>query len=121
KKEREVAPNHVNRVCAETQVVGDTVTNSDMRIDGSYEGNIISSGRLVIGETGQYKGAVQCRFLDVWGRYTGTVEASDVVSFKTGAIFDGEVRTAKLMMELGVVFNGNCTMQEDLRPKLEQS
>ena len=121
KKPKEVTPNHVNRICSETQMVGDTVTNSDMRIDGSYEGNIISSGRLVIGETGQYKGTVQCRFLDVWGRYSGTVEALDMVSFKTGAIFEGEVHTAKLMMELGVVFNGNCTMQEELKPKLELS
>ena len=117
KKTKEVQPNHVNRICSETQMVGDTVTNSDMRIDGTYEGNIICSGRLVIGETGQYKGTVQCRFLDVWGKYAGTVEASEVVSFKTGAIFEGEVHTAKLMMELGVVFNGNCNMQEDLRPK----
>jgi len=119
KKTKEVTPNHVNRICSETQMVGDMVTSSDMRIDGSYEGNIISSGRLVIGETGQYKGTVQCRFLDVWGKFFGTVEATEVVSFKTGATFEGEVHTARLMMELGVVFNGNCTMQEDLKSKLE--
>ena len=119
KKIKEVTPNHVNRICSETQIVGDAITNSDMRIDGTYEGNIISSGRLVIGETGQYKGTAQCRFLDVWGKFSGTVEASEIVSFKAGAIFEGEVRTAKLMMELDVVFNGNCTMQEDFKPRLE--
>jgi len=117
---KEVAPNHVNRICAETKVVGEIVTKNDVRIDGIYEGNIVTAGRLVIGETGQYNGSVQCRFLDVWGKFSGKAEASDTVSFKAGATFDGEVLTAKLAIELGVVFNGSCTMQQAAKPKPEK-
>jgi len=111
-KMKEVAPNHVNRICAETQMVGDTTSKYDMRIDGMYEGNIVTSGRLVIGETGQCKGLIRCRFLDVWGKCTGTAEVSEIAAFKAGANFEGDLRTVKLMMELGVVFNGNCLMQQ---------
>ena len=109
KKGKEVQPNFVNRICAETQMVGEMDTQHDMRIDGSFEGNIKTAGRLVIGETGSYKGTVQCKFLDVWGVFTGSVNATEV-SFKMGAEFDGEVHTGKIMMELGVVFNGTCVM-----------
>jgi len=112
KKGKEVQPNYVNRICVDTQMVGDMETQHDMRIDGSYEGNVRTAGRLVIGETGRYKGTVQCKFLDVWGEYVGTVNAAEVVSFKMGAIFDGEIHTEKLMMELGVVFNGKCVMHD---------
>ena len=112
KKNKEVQPNYVNRICAETRMIGDMETQHDMRIDGYFEGNIKTAGRLVIGETGQYKGTVQCKFLDVWGEFVGSVSATDVVSFKMGAVFDGEVHTEKLMMELGVRFNGSCVMHE---------
>ena len=112
RKSKEVQPNYVNRICAETKMVGDMETQHDMRIDGYFEGNIHSAGRLVIGETGRYKGTVQCKFLDVWGEFVGSVNASEVVTFKMGAIFDGEVHTEKLMMELGVVFNGTCVMHD---------
>ena len=112
RKGKEVQPNYVNRICAETRMVGEMETQHDMRIDGCFEGNIKTAGRLVIGETGKYKGTVQCKFLDVWGEFVGSVNAADVVSFKMGAVFDGEVHTGKLMMELGVVFNGTCVMHE---------
>jgi len=112
KRNKEVQPNFVNRICAETRMVGEMETQHDMRIDGYFEGNIKTAGRLVIGETGRYKGTVQCKFLDVWGEFVGSVSASDVVSFKMGAVFDGEVHTEKLMMELGVKFNGSCVMHD---------
>ena len=116
RKTKEVQPNYVNRICAETKMVGDMETQHDMRIDGSFEGNIKTAGRLVIGETGRYKGTVQCKYLDVWGEFFGSVSASDVVAFKMGAVFDGEVQTEKLMMELGVVFNGTCVMHDATIP-----
>ncbi|MDR2586554.1 MAG: polymer-forming cytoskeletal protein [Prevotellaceae bacterium] len=112
KKNKEVQPNFVNRISVETRITGETETQHDMRIDGFYEGAIKTTGRLVIGETGRYKGTVQCKYLDVWGEFAGSVSASEVVTFMTGAIFEGEVHTEKLMMELGVIFNGTCVMHD---------
>jgi len=84
KKTKEVQPNFVNRICAETRMVGKMETQHDMRIDGYFEGDIKTAGRLVIGETGRYKGTVQCKFLDVWGEFIGSVNASEVVTFNKG-------------------------------------
>lgn len=112
KKGKEVQPNFVNRICVDTQMIGDMETQHDMRIDGNYEGNIKTAGRLVIGETGRCKGKIECKFFDVWGEFIGSVNAADAVSLKMGAIFDGEIHTEKLMMELGVVFNGSCVMHD---------
>jgi len=113
KNTNKVLPNNVNRICGGTEIQGDTTTQHDIRIDGKYEGNVKCAGKLIIGETGVFKGSIQCKQLDVWGHLSGTVEVLDVVSFKLGAIFDGELSTSKLMMDLGVVFNGSCTMKRE--------
>ena len=111
--QNKVLPNNVNRICGGTEIQGDITTQHDIRIDGKHEGNMKCAGKLVIGETGFLKGAVSCKQLDVWGHLWGKVEVTETASFKAGAVFDGELHTAKLMMDLGVVFNGSCTMKHE--------
>jgi len=108
-----VLPNNVNRICGGTEMQGDITTQHDIRIDGKYEGIVQCAGKLVIGETGVFKGTIQCKQLDIWGHLSGTVNVAEVASFKAGAVFEGELRTAKLMMDLGVTFNGTCVMKKD--------
>ena len=111
KNNNKLLPNNVNRICGSTEMQGEITTQHDIRIDGKYEGIVKCQGKLVIGETGVFKGNIHCKQVDVWGHLSGTIEVTDVASFKPGAVFDGELCTAKLMMDLGVVFNGTCTMK----------
>ena len=43
--------NAVNLLCEGTVIVGDIKTKNDIRIDGIIKGKIITSGRLVVGNT----------------------------------------------------------------------
>ena len=66
--------NAVNLLCEGTVIVGDIKTKNDIRIDGIIKGKIITSGRLVVGNTAKIEGNIDCCNVDVLG----------VVSFRDG-------------------------------------
>ena len=42
--------NEVSRISQATQVRGSLVSQSDIRIDGTFEGDLITAGKLVLGQ-----------------------------------------------------------------------
>ena len=59
--------NAVNLLCEGTVIVGDIKTKNDIRIDGIIKGKIITSGRLVVGNTAKIEGNIDCCNVDVLG------------------------------------------------------
>ncbi|HPS25403.1 MAG TPA: polymer-forming cytoskeletal protein, partial [Bacteroidales bacterium] len=53
--------NNVTRICANTKIIGNIVTQHDIRIDGYLEGQIKTDGKLVIGESGKCTGQAECK------------------------------------------------------------
>lgn len=102
--------NAVNLLCEGTMIVGDINTKNDIRIDGSIKGKIITSGRLVIGNTAKVEGNIDCINIDVLGVIVGDIRATGTVSLKSSANVTGNISTAVIAIEPGVIFNGNCQM-----------
>lgn len=48
-----------------TSITGDLISEGDFRVDGTVEGTIKTSGRVIIGKEGVVKGTVECNFADV--------------------------------------------------------
>lgn len=95
-----------------TTINGDIALNGDFRIDGNLIGSIISSGKIVIGPSGVVEGNVTCQNADVSGKLKGKLIAHDLTSFKATAVFDGELSTSRIAIEVGARFNGKCEMKE---------
>ncbi len=72
-REQETLSYNINRISQGTEITGTINTTGDIRIDGILEGNLTSKGRVVIGETGRVKGELNCRFIDVWGTFEGSL------------------------------------------------
>lgn len=102
--------NAVNLLSEGTVIVGDIKTQNDIRIDGIIKGKIITSGRLVVGNTAKIEGNVDCANVDVLGVIIGDIQASGTVSLKAPAKVIGNISTAVIAIEPGVLFNGNCQM-----------
>ncbi|MFA9389406.1 MAG: polymer-forming cytoskeletal protein [Prolixibacteraceae bacterium] len=100
----------VNSIAASTVMKGDISTESDIRIDGMLEGNLITKGRLIIGPTGNVKGEITCKNTEIEGRAEGKITSSGLLTLKSTAIFSGEILTGQLMIEPGANFSGNCKM-----------
>ena len=47
-----------------SKIIGKIIADKDYRIDGEIEGEIICSGKVVIGQKGLLKGTLQCAFAD---------------------------------------------------------
>lgn len=102
--------NEVSRISVGTEIKGNMISQTDIRIDGTLEGNLTTRGKLVLGENAIIKGNVVCLSADVWGKITGELIAGDTVNFKSSASFEGELKTVRIGIEIGAKFTGSCCM-----------
>lgn len=90
---------------------GEINSDGDFRIDGTVEGTIITSGRIIIGRNGEIKGKASCSDADVEGKITGELNVDNLLTLKETAVIQGDVTMDKLSVEPGAVFNVNCVMK----------
>jgi len=109
-QEAEIISNGINRICAGTTFAGVITAAGDIRIDGVLEGNITTKGKLVVGETGRIKGDIVCKNADILGVVEGKTAASDFLTLKPTARVLGDVSVVRLMIEVGAIFVGHCSM-----------
>ncbi|MEL7268426.1 MAG: polymer-forming cytoskeletal protein [Bacteroidota bacterium] len=102
-----------NRIEKNTKIKGDITSEADFRIDGKLEGNVKTSGKVVIGKDGYINGKVECVNADIEGKFNGELLVSDLLSLKANAVIEGTVSVAKLAVEPGATFNASCTMGKD--------
>lgn len=102
--------NEVSRISAGTEVKGSLVSHSDIRIDGNFEGDLVTSSKLVIGESAVVRGNVICSSADIWGNVEGEFCSKDAITLKNTSQFTGNLRTNKICIEMGAGFSGNCTI-----------
>lgn len=100
--------NEVNRISGTTEVKGSLISQSDIRIDGVFEGDLVTSGKLVLGENAAIRGNVMCASADIWGKIEGDMIVGDTVSFKENASFCGNLKTIRICVEMGATFSGTC-------------
>lgn len=104
-----------NIIAKNTSIVGDVSSEGDFRIDGTVEGTIKTSGRVVIGSKGLVKGTVECSNADIEGTFSGKLIVSKLLSLKSSAKITGEVTTAKLSVEPNAIFNATCVMKTGVK------
>jgi cytoskeletal protein CcmA (bactofilin family) len=100
-----------NRIEKNTKIKGDIVSEADFRIDGKLDGNVKTSGKVVIGKGGYIHGKVECVNADIEGNFNGELLVSDLLSLKASAVIEGTVSVTKLAVEPGATFNASCTMK----------
>ena len=99
-----------NRIEKNTVIKGDITSQADFRIDGKLDGNVKTSGKVVIGKDGLIKGKVECLNADIEGNFNGELFVSELLSLKSSAKIEGVVNVSKLSVEPGATFNASCTM-----------
>tara|TARA_B100001057_G_scaffold161494_1_gene162121 strand:+ start:212 stop:610 length:399 start_codon:yes stop_codon:yes gene_type:complete len=117
-----------SRIESSTSIKGDIVSEGDFRIDGTLEGSIKTSGKIVIGKEGLVIGGLSCNNADVEGKIKGNLFVSETLNLRSTCHIEGEVVIGKLMVESGANFNASCSMNKEgkkadiqLVSKLEES
>jgi cytoskeletal protein CcmA (bactofilin family) len=94
----------------DTEFFGDLSFSDSLQIDGRFEGEIRATGHLVVGEGAEIKANVTARSIILRGTVYGNVEATERLEIDTTGKLYGNIRTAKLKIADGVLFEGKCEM-----------
>lgn len=109
--ERIVSAVNTNTIIGEgTTLTGDIKVEGSIRVDGDYEGKIDATDTFIVGETGKVEGDATVANAVIGGRMYGNVFASGKIELQRGSQLLGDIKTRGLVIEDGVVFQGNCQM-----------
>ena len=117
----ESEPTSHNTINAGTEILGDIISNGDIRLDGVLTGNINAKGKLVVGESGKVKGVINCRNADIFGLVEGKLNVSELLSLKANSQILGDMVTNRLAIEPGCKFTGNCNMIDEANSTFSDS
>ena len=102
-----------SKIDKNTVLKGVINAKTDIRIDGTLEGEVETVGRVIIGKDAVVNGKVLCANADIEGVFKGNLTVSGSLSLKAGSNVEGEVFIQKLIVESGATFNANCSMHSE--------
>ncbi len=102
----------LNSLVEGTQIDGTIKSDSDIRIDGAIKGKLTCTAKVIIGPTGKVSGEVFCKNAVIEGTFDGVLNVDELLNVRETAKVDGDVRTNKLIIQSGAVFNVSCVMGE---------
>jgi cytoskeletal protein CcmA (bactofilin family) len=82
-----------------------------VRIDGKFNGTIVTNDVLVVGEGAKVSAEISAGTVIVHGEINGNVKAKNSVELHHPARMKGNIETTSLMIEKGVTFEGQCKME----------
>ena len=111
----------VDVIESSTKIVGDIVSKADFRIDGVVEGNITTTGKVVVGASGKISGKLNCSNADVSGSISGYIQISETLSLMSESYIQGDITTAKLSVEEGAQVDATIVMKTGKQLKAVES
>lgn len=94
----------------DTEFYGDLSFSKSLQINGFFEGEISAKGFMVVGEGAVVKANIKAKSVIISGTVYGNIEADSKLEIMPSGKLYGNIRTAKLKIADGVVFEGNCEM-----------
>jgi cytoskeletal protein CcmA (bactofilin family) len=89
------------------RIRGEITGNEDLRVESKIEGSISIGGfRLTVGSNAHIKGDIVAREAMISGEVTGDIRACDRIDIVKSASIEGDLNTAKIVIEEGAYFKG---------------
>jgi cytoskeletal protein CcmA (bactofilin family) len=93
-----------------TVITGNIKTDGMIRVDGRVVGNLVTLGDAAVGLTGIIEGSLDARNITVAGKVMGTITAMQKLVLESKSVLKGDLRTARLVVDEGAVFDGRSAM-----------
>lgn len=119
-QQQQTAGTLYNALTAGSKIIGTILADSDIRVDGTVEGDITCPGKVVIGEQGFIHGNINCQNAEIMGRITGKVDVKQTLALRATCDIEGDVKTQTLIVEPNAKFNGTCSMKGNAAPTTEE-
>lgn len=97
----------------DTVLKGSITGKGAIRIDGQFEGDLNTTGNIVIGENA--KVTAQCNALNasIAGTVYGNIDIVEKLELLTSAKIHGDIKAGILSISEGAIFKGNCEMRQN--------
>ena len=89
---------------------GVVIFDGTVRVDGRVEGEIHTTGTLIVGENAMIEGIVSAGVLMNSGKINGTITASEKIHILKPGVLVGDIRTPLIAIEECSHFHGMCDM-----------
>ncbi len=81
-----------------------------VRIDGKFEGKVITNDTLIVGETGELTAEITAGTVVCKGKINGTLQAAQRIEIHSKSQVIGNIKAPSLYIEVGALFDGQCDM-----------
>jgi len=96
----------------DTEFEGKFSFTGAVRVDGKISGEIFSNGTLIAGESAVIKAQIHVADIIISGEVHGDILAEKKIEITVPGKLFGNIKTPKLVLEEGVIFEGNCKMKD---------
>jgi cytoskeletal protein CcmA (bactofilin family) len=110
------------RLGSSLHVKGEISGNEDLLIDGSVEGLIqLDERKLTVGATAKVTADIIAREVVVYGSVKGNLRAKDRIEIKKDGSVNGDLTTARIMIEDGAYFKGSIEIDKTAEKETSNS
>ena len=88
-----------------------------VRIDGRFKGEVFSEGTLIVGESAVIESDIHVSHIIISGEIRGNVIADNRIEIHSPGKVFGNIQAPIVVIEEGVIFDGNCIMQKTNKDK----
>jgi cytoskeletal protein CcmA (bactofilin family) len=107
------ADRSIARLGPSLHVKGEISGNEDLVIDGSVEGLVqLDERKLTVGATAKVTADIIAREVVVFGAVKGNLRAKDRIEIKKDGSVNGDLTTARIMIEDGAYFKGSIEIDK---------
>ena len=93
---------------------GEITDADEVQIDGSAD-IAVSTDNLIVGSTGELKGAIQTDNADVWGKADGDIKISGTLTIQEQGSVSGTIEYQSLQIKLGGKIKGDIKASDKIK------
>jgi cytoskeletal protein CcmA (bactofilin family) len=107
-----------NVIGSKSRITGDLVLSGDAivssHIDGSIE--VLGQGKLILERGSFVKGRIKAIDLEIFGTVEGLIECTGLVSIRSSANVQGEIRSGRLVIYPGAIVEMKASSEVEKSP-----
>lgn len=93
-----------------TSIDGTINATGTIRIDGKYNGDIITETDVIVGETGIVTGNITAFNVTISGMVTGNMKCGSLFELLSTGQLVGDIEAKNISINTGAIFKGRCLM-----------
>lgn len=113
---------NVETLIGKTTLLSGTLNaDGSVRIEGAFEGSVISKSDVYIGPGGKVKADITAKNVTISGSVTGNISVDEKLELLSGAMLNGDIKVKKLVIEEGAIFKGISETKNEMKTDLAKN